>query len=42
MKTYSQKTSEINREWWLIDASTLPLGKLAVVIDAADGIGIAL
>ena len=32
MKTYSQKTSEINREWWVIDASTLPLGKLAVVI----------
>ena len=32
MKTYSQKASEINREWWLIDATTLPLGKLAVVI----------
>ena len=32
MKTYSQKTSEIQREWWIIDASTLPLGKLAVVI----------
>jgi large subunit ribosomal protein L13 len=32
MKTYSQKASEISREWWLIDASTLPLGKLAVVI----------
>lgn len=32
MKTYSQKSSEINREWWIIDASTLPLGKLAVVI----------
>lgn len=32
MKTYRQKTSEINREWWIIDASTLPLGKLAVVI----------
>ena len=32
MKTYSQTTSEINREWWIIDASTLPLGKLAVVI----------
>ena len=32
MKTYSQKTSEIAREWWIIDASTLPLGKLAVVI----------
>ncbi|MBR2709026.1 50S ribosomal protein L13 [Candidatus Saccharibacteria bacterium] len=32
MKTYSQKGSEVNREWWIIDASTLPLGKLAVVI----------
>ena len=32
MKTYSQKASEIKREWWLIDASTMPLGKLAVVI----------
>ena len=32
MKTYSQKAQEISREWWLIDASTLPLGKLAVVI----------
>ena len=32
MKTYSQKSSEIQREWWIIDASVLPLGKLAVVI----------
>ena len=32
MKTYSQKSSEINREWWLVDASSMPLGKLAVVI----------
>jgi len=32
MKTYSQKSSEIKREWWIIDASTMPLGKLAVVI----------
>ena len=32
MKTYSQKSSEIKREWYVIDASTLPLGKLAVVI----------
>lgn len=32
MKTYSQKASEINREWWIIDASTMHLGKLAVVI----------
>ncbi len=32
MKTYSQKASEINREWWVIDAASMPLGRLAVVI----------
>ena len=32
MKTYSQKGSEVSREWWMIDASNMPLGKLAVVI----------
>ena len=32
MKTYSQKAKEINREWWVIDASSMPLGKLAVII----------
>ena len=32
MKTYSQKSSEISRDWWLVDASTMPLGKLAVII----------
>lgn len=32
MKTYSQKASEISREWWIIDAEKMPLGKLAVVI----------
>lgn len=32
MKTYSQKGSEIKREWWVVDASTMPLGKLAVII----------
>lgn len=32
MKTYSQKASEVKREWYLIDASTMPLGKLAVII----------
>ena len=32
MKTYSQKSSEIKREWWIIDASSQPLGKLAVII----------
>ncbi len=32
MKTYSQKSSEIKREWYLIDAKSMPLGKLAVVI----------
>ena len=32
MKTFSQKGADINREWWLIDAASMPLGKLAVVI----------
>lgn len=32
MKTYSQKGSGIKREWWIVDASTMPLGKLAVII----------
>ncbi len=32
MKTYSQKTAEISRDWYLIDASTMPLGRLAVII----------
>lgn len=31
-KTYSQKGSEVQREWWIIDAGSMPLGKLAVVI----------
>ncbi len=31
-KTYNQKPADINREWWLIDAGSLPLGKLAVII----------
>ncbi len=31
-KTYSQKSTETSREWWLIDASTMPLGKLSVII----------
>lgn len=32
MKTYSMKGGEVKREWWVIDASSMPLGKLAVVI----------
>lgn len=32
MKTYSKKAGEISRDWWIIDASSMPLGKLAVVI----------
>ena len=32
MKTYSMKGADIEREWWVIDASSMPLGKLAVVI----------
>jgi large subunit ribosomal protein L13 len=29
MKTYAVKVSEIERGWWLIDATDLPLGRLA-------------
>ena len=32
MKTYSQKSNEIKRDWYLIDASTMTLGKLSVII----------
>lgn len=31
-KTYSQKPSEISREWHLIDATELPLGRLSTII----------
>lgn len=31
-KTYSQKPSEISREWYIVDASELPLGRLATII----------
>lgn len=31
-KTYSQKPSEVNREWHLIDATELPLGRLSTII----------
>jgi large subunit ribosomal protein L13 len=31
-KTYTQKTAEIDRQWYLIDAAKMPLGKLSVVI----------
>ena len=31
-KTYSQKPSEIERTWLLVDASELPLGRLATII----------
>jgi large subunit ribosomal protein L13 len=28
-KTYSPKASEITREWWVVDAAEMPLGRLA-------------
>jgi large subunit ribosomal protein L13 len=31
-KTYSQKPSEVNRRWILVDASTAPLGRVATTI----------
>lgn len=32
MKTYSQKASEVNHKWIIIDASTAPLGRVATLI----------
>lgn len=31
-KTYNQKNADIQREWWIIDAGSMNLGKLAVAI----------
>ncbi|NBR95866.1 MAG: 50S ribosomal protein L13, partial [Proteobacteria bacterium] len=31
-KTYSAKPSEITKQWWLIDAENLVLGRLASVV----------
>lgn len=31
-KTYSQKPSEVERKWFIIDASTAPLGRLSTEI----------
>ena len=31
-KTFSQKTADINREWYLIDAASAPLGRVATEI----------
>ncbi len=31
-KTYSAKPSEITRKWYIVDASSAPLGRLATVI----------
>jgi len=31
-KTYSQKPADVSREWFLVDASELPLGRIATII----------
>ncbi len=31
-KTYSQKPADVTREWFLVDATELPLGRLATII----------
>lgn len=31
MKTYSAKPKDITRKWYLLDASTLPLGRLSTI-----------
>ena len=32
MKTYSAKPSEVTRKWYVIDASEVPLGRMATVV----------
>ena len=32
MKTYSQKASDVNHKWVIIDASSAPLGRVATLI----------
>lgn len=31
-KTYNDKNTDIERQWWIVDASSMNLGKLAVII----------
>jgi len=31
-KTFSQKTADVSREWFLVDASELPMGRIATII----------
>lgn len=31
-KTFSQKQADVNREWFLVDAAELPLGRIATII----------
>ena len=31
-KTFSQKTADVQREWFLVDASELPLGRIATIV----------
>jgi large subunit ribosomal protein L13 len=31
-KTFSQKPADVNREWFLVDATELPLGRIATII----------
>ena len=32
MKTYSQKPTEVTREWFIVDATGIPLGRLTVEV----------
>lgn len=31
-KTFSPKASEVDRQWWVIDAASMPLGRLATQV----------
>ena len=32
MKTFSAKPSDVNRKWYVVDASQLPLGRLSTIV----------
>jgi large subunit ribosomal protein L13 len=32
MKTYSQKPTEVSREWFVVDAANVPLGRLTTLV----------
>ena len=31
-KTFAPKTNDVDRQWWVVDAASMPLGRLATVV----------